>query len=542
MSIKVKQVLLMVGFSLIVVFMFASTVMVSGEMAHDGLVINLAGRQRMLSQKISKEVLAFAQNPSRKNAATIENTAKVFDLTLAALTDSGEAPLSLNLGSTAYRHCPAATGAVRSQLLEVASIWKPFYGHLKTITSSGGNTEASQGWVMANNLKLLTTMNKAVVLMQKASEKKLSRLYSLQIGGIVAGLVMMVLGIRSVVSMLGRLEKVKRFSEKLGSGELNTTSGIEGGDELGHIGKSLDAMAKEMRVMISGVVTNSETLHGSSSTLGTLSTRMSDRLSSVAGKSQSVAASAEQMNSNMNSVAAAIEEASTNVGMVAGSAEQMMSTINDIVSNTEKATRITSDAVVKTESSAARISSLGSAADAIGHVTESITEISEQTNLLALNATIEAARAGDAGKGFAVVANEIKELARQTAEATGDIRSKVQMIQEATRDAVSEMGGISDVVGGVNDVVSGISSAVEEQSVTTREITENIGQASLGIQEVAENIADTSLAVSSVTQEISALNQETLEINDGSSRVASESTSINSISKDLVSSVSQFSM
>ena len=65
---------------------------------------------------------------------------------------------------------------------------------------------------------------------------------------------------------------------------------------------------------------------------------------------------------------------------------------------------------------------LGTAAQEIGKVVETITEISEQVNLLALNATIEAARAGEAGKGFAVVANEIKDLARQTATDTGEIK------------------------------------------------------------------------------------------------------------------------
>ena len=76
-------------------------------------------------------------------------------------------------------------------------------------------------------------------------------------------------------------------------------------------------------------------------------------------------------------------------------------------------------------------------AQSISKVTEVITEISEQTNLLALNATIEAARAGEAGKGFAVVANEIKELAKQTAEATKEIKTKIEGIQTSTSDIVS---------------------------------------------------------------------------------------------------------
>ena len=108
----------------------------------------------------------------------------------------------------------------------------------------------------------------------------------------------------------------------------------------------------------------------------------------------------------------------------------------DIASNSETARDIAQKAVAEVNGTAERIDLLGNAVNEIGKVTEMITEISEQTNLLALNATIEAARAGEAGKGFAVVANEIKELAWQTAQATGEIRSKIETIQTTTDDTV----------------------------------------------------------------------------------------------------------
>jgi methyl-accepting chemotaxis protein len=143
------------------------------------------------------------------------------------------------------------------------------------------------------------------------------------------------------------------------------------------------------------------------------------------------------------------------------------------------------------------IAKLGESSAEIGNVVKVITSIAEQTNLLALNATIEAARAGEAGKGFAVVANEVKELAKQTGQATEDISQKIGAIQQDTEGAVTAIQQIGAIINQVNDIANTIASAVEEQSVTTNEMARNVEEAAKGSNEIVQNIGGVAQAAQS---------------------------------------------
>ena len=285
---------------------------------------------------------------------------------------------------------------------------------------------------------------------------------------------------------------------------------------------------------------NAATLDNASGTLAELSKHMSTSAEDMFGKSNTVAAAVEEMSANINNVAAAMEQSSTNAGVVAASAEEMSSTINEIAQNAEKARKISDGAVNTAVASSEQMDALGQAASGVGKVVETITDISEQVNLLALNATIEAARAGEAGKGFAVVANEIKELAKQTSEATLDIKGKIANIQSSTTGAVSGIDEISKVIKTINDIVGTIAAAVEEQSSATQEIANNIAQASNGIQEVNENVSQSSSVATQIAQDVGLVNQSASEMANSSGQVKVSAEDLRSIAQKLNTVVNSF--
>lgn len=336
------------------------------------------------------------------------------------------------------------------------------------------------------------------------------------------------------------VQKVMQFVDNIAKGDFTKRLEIAQEDEIGNMSKALGQTVEELGLMIRDIITGVNTLSSSSTELSAIATQLSGSAEEGASKSNNVASASEQMSVNMSSVSAAMEQSSSNVQMVATSTEEMSATVNEIAQNAERAKKISEEAVSQSKNTSVKINVLGEAANKIGKVTEAITEISEQTNLLALNATIEAARAGEAGKGFAVVANEIKDLAKQTSEATVDIKNQIEEVQKTTDSTISDIENIGKVIDDINDVINTIASAVEEQSAATSEISENVAQAAAGIGEVNENVAQSSVAVANVSQDISEISRASDDINSASGNVEQSSIELSRLAEQLDSLVKKF--
>ncbi len=340
--------------------------------------------------------------------------------------------------------------------------------------------------------------------------------------------------------MGGEPEDMNEMLNKIAAGDLRVA--IAANPRPGSMLAAMSDVKQGLTDIAGDIFTGVESLTLSSAELSAVSGRLGDAAGNASDKSNTVAAAAEEMSVNMNSVATASETTAENVNMVAAAAEEMTSTVGEIAQNTEKTRSISLAAVERTRQASEKIDELGRAAQEVGKVTAVINEISEQTNLLALNATIEAARAGEAGKGFAVVANEIKELARQTAEATQDIRRIIEEIQGSTGATVEEIREVTSVIEEVSELITTVAAAIEEQTATTREIAGSVAQASHGIAEINENISQSSSVAGEISADIAEVSALAGELTDSSSQVNNSAGDLGGLGERLKSIVLRFKL
>ena len=361
---------------------------------------------------------------------------------------------------------------------------------------------------------------------------------------IIIGILMLLIGVALNFLLIkvvnGRVEQISNVAEKVGAGDYRVKFTVKSKDALGSLSSSLNEMVGSSNNVLTEINQSSESLAAAATELASIAEQLVDNADQSSIVADQSASNADKVSGNMDSVAAASEQSTTNLNMIAAATEEMGNTIQEIAENSARASETTATAVATTQRSQKGVEALGVAADSIGRVTETITEISEQTNLLALNATIEAARAGEAGKGFAVVANEIKELARETANATGSIREAISDIQTQTKMTVEDISGIAIVISDVNEIVQTIVTAVEEQSITTNEIVQNVTQATQGVSEINQSIASSSLMTTEVSQGVVEVKERSENVKESSVHVQTAADELSTLAENLSALVMRF--
>lgn len=436
MNLKMKLILPLFALAVIVSGMFAATLWVTGMQKSDGLVINLAGRQRMLTQKMTKEILVFqkirsqAGGAEKKVAARVINTMGVFEETLEALTESGKAPLGLNLSDTQYRFCPKAEEPAYSQLKLVGELWLEFSVLMNSVLKNPETAEKKMIWILQKNVPLLKTMNKAVGMMQKQSESKVLLLILVQIVGVVV----------AVICILLSLTIIFRISDGLNS-------------------------------MIES--------------LGSAADQVAEGSGTIASSSQSLADGSSRQAAALEETSASIEEMSAMTKQNAQNAEhadKMMQESGNIVNKANEAM----------DQLTASMADISQASEETFKIIKTIDEIAFQTNLLALNAAVEAARAGEAGAGFAVVADEVRNLAMRAANAARDT-------SELIEGTVRKITAGSELVTTANEAFSKVTESTGSAGMLIAEITTASSEQAEGILQINQAVADVDVVVQRTT-------------------------------------------
>jgi methyl-accepting chemotaxis protein len=325
-----------------------------------------------------------------------------------------------------------------------------------------------------------------------------------------------------------------------GEGDLTKRLSAPEGDEISALVLSFNTFAEKLQSIIRNIGFSTSTVSRSSESLTSVSTQLTANAELVNDQSNSIASATEQASANVHIISTAAEKMSISVSTVAVAIEEMSASLNEVAKNCQKESQISLTANNQAKSIRDLMVKLGISSKEIGKVIVEINDIADRTNLLALNATIEAASAGEAGKGFAVVATEVKELSKQTAQATEQIGRQIEEMQSNTNNAVTAIKNVTTIIEEISLISHTIVIAVEEQSATVNEIARSMNGASMAANEIAQNVGESANGLSEVSSNIHGMSRTANNTAIGAGNINQNVVDLKKLADGLQRIISQF--
>jgi methyl-accepting chemotaxis protein len=420
------------------------------------LVDNIAGRQATLVERYVSEVLLASQGHRADPADTADRMTK----SAAALLDGGTV-VAVQSNDNSITIPGTTDPLVREKLIEAQNRIRHLVVMANELLATKPTAAGYPAMVDALEAQSHMVANVSYDAVGRATTDAQAQTAANQRTQFVVTAIGIILALLFAwlvsLSILRPLRAVLDVYGRLARGDLSTGVDVSGRDELSRMGTALNEVIAQLRLLLRNFSQSSDELTLASGDLS----QMSQRLESTATAN---AASAERSADLAGTITQTAEGALERV-------KELNRQTSTIAGHAFETSAFTAQAESASAAITASVHEVAEASSRIGEVARAITSIAEQTHLLALNATIEAARAGQSGRGFAVVASEVKNLARQTGDATELIVTVIGTMQERIDQAAEASLSIAPAIAAVRQGQVDIADAVESQHITAAAVT-----------------------------------------------------------------------